>query len=86
MTFCIPTDAEGNDLFMDPWKITSSDGRFEGDFLPIMDRSALTDAKVIISDQHQVFGRLTGKVILDDGTSLEIKDFLCFFEKVRNKY
>ena len=86
VTFCIPTDMDGNDLFMEPWDIVSSDGRFDGAFVPIMDRSSLTDAKVIISDQHQVFGHFTGKVVLDDGTVLEVKDFLCFFEKVRNKY
>ena len=84
--FCIPTDMDGNDLFMEPWDIVSSDGRFDGAFIPIMDRSSLTDAKVIISDQHQVFGHFTGKVVLDDGTEIEVKDFLCFFEKVRNKY
>ena len=36
--------------------------------------------------QHQVFGHLTGKTILDDGTELEFKDFLCAIEEVRNKY
>lgn len=72
--------------YTDPWKITSSDGRFEMDFNPIIDRSALMDFKAILSDQHQVFGKMTGKAILDDGTVLEIKDMLCFAEKVHNKY
>ena len=31
-------------------------------------------------------GRMTGKAILDDGTVLEIKDVMCFAEKVRMKY
>lgn len=72
--------------YTDPWKITSSDGRFEMDFNPIIDRSALMDFKAILSDQHQVFGKMTGKAVLDDGTVLEIKDMLCFAEKVHNKY
>ena len=63
-----------------------SDGRFEMDFNPIIDRSALMDFKAILSDQHQVFGKMTGKAVLDDGTVLEIKDMLCFAEKVHNKY
>jgi hypothetical protein len=42
--------------------------------------------KIIISDQHQVFGKLSGTAILDDGTKLELKDVVCFAEKVRNKY
>lgn len=72
--------------FTDPWTFTSSDGRFEMDFTPIIDRSANIDLKVLASIQHQVFGRITGKAVLDDGTVLEIKDMLMFAEKVHNKY
>lgn len=69
-----------------PWKFTSSDGRFEADFEPIIDRAAKINAGVILSDQHQVFGRMSGKAVLDDGTELDFKDILCFAEHVHNKY
>ena len=72
--------------YVDPWTFTSSDGRFEMSFEPIIDRAAVIDLKAIITDQHQVFGRMSGTAILDDGTKIEIKDFLCFAEKVHNKY
>ncbi len=72
--------------YTDPWKFTSSDGRFEMDFIPVLDRAANLDFKVIVSDQHQVFGKMSGKAILDDGTVIEIKDVMCFAEKVHNKY
>ncbi len=72
--------------YTDPWTIKSSDGRFDMDFVPIIDRSALIDLKVIITDQHQVFGKMSGKAVLDDGTCIELKNFLCFAEKVHNKY
>lgn len=72
--------------YMKPWKFTSSDGRFEMDFVPVLDRAAKTDFKLIVTDQHQVFGRMTGKCILDDGTVIELKDFMCFAEDVHNKY
>ena len=72
--------------YLKPWKITSSDGRFEMDFKPLFDRSAVTDFKILGSWQHQVFGYLTGTVVLDDGEKLELKDFLCGVEVVRNKY
>lgn len=76
-----------SDNFVDPWTFSSSDGRFEMDFVPIIDRNDFTSvANLIVTDQHQVFGRMTGKAILDDGTVIEIKDFLCFAEKVHNKY
>lgn len=81
VTFHIPEDS-----YLSPWKFSSSDGRFEMDFTPILDRAAKIDVKVIVTDQHQVFGRLNGTAILDDGTKLEIRDMLMFAEKVHNKY
>ena len=47
---------------MDPWKFTSSDGRFEMDFIPVLDRCANLDYKLLVSDQHQVFGRMSGSI------------------------
>jgi hypothetical protein len=81
VTFHIPDDD-----YLKPWTFTSSDGRFEMEFSPILDRSAKLDYKVILTDQHQVFGRMSGRAVLDDGTALAIKDVLCFAEKVHNKY
>ena len=77
---------DGKDDFMSPWKFTSDDGRFEMDFVPVMDRCAKIDLKLICSDQHQVFGRFSGTAVLDDGTKVEIKDLPGFAEKVRNKW
>ncbi|MDD6193347.1 MAG: DUF2804 domain-containing protein [Lachnospiraceae bacterium] len=81
VTFHIPEDS-----YMKPWNFSSSDGRFEMDFEPILDRAANLDYKVIVSDQHQVFGKMTGTAVLDDGTPIHIKDVLCFAEKVHNRY
>lgn len=81
VTFHIPKDD-----YMKPWRFTSSDGRFEMDFQPVLDRAARTAAVIIETDQHQVFGRMTGKVVLDDGTVIELKDFMCFAEDVHNRY
>ncbi len=72
--------------YMDPWTFQSSDGRFEMNFIPVLDRAANLDFKVIVSDQHQVFGRMSGCAILDDGTEIRIRDVMCFAEKVHNKY
>lgn len=81
VTFHIPPQS-----YTDPWRFSSSDGRFEMDFVPIIDRCAKLDVKLISSDQHQVFGRMSGRAVLDDGRALEIKDLLCFAEKVHNRY
>ena len=72
--------------FLKPWTFSSEDGRFEMDFVPVIDRAARTNALIIESYHHQVFGRFTGRAVLDDGTALELKDFLGFAEKVRNRY
>lgn len=77
---------EREDDFMSPWTFTSDDGRFEMDFTPIIDRASKTDVKIICSDQHQVFGLYSGRLILDDGSVIEINNFLGFAEKVFNKW
>ncbi len=86
ISFNIPTDKNGNKDYMKPWTFTSSDGRFEADFIPVLDRAAKIDVKFIITDQHQVFGRMSGKAVLDNGKVIEFKNMLCFAEDVHNKY
>ena len=73
----IGQDDEGNFNYMDPWTISSSDSRFEGIFEPILDRNAKIDMKVIVSDQHQVFGHLT---------ELKMRDVIAAIEVVHNRY
>ncbi len=76
----------GKECWMRAWSMTSDDGRFEMEFVPVLDRASCTDVKLIKSDQHQVFGRFTGTAVLDDGTRLEVKDLMGFAEKVENKW
>lgn len=84
--FEIPVDAGGKDDFMKPWKFTSNDGRFEMDFTPIFDRQAPLNVGLICMLPHQVFGKFTGKIKLDGGKVIEIKDVIGFAEKVHNKW
>ncbi|MBQ0018326.1 MAG: DUF2804 domain-containing protein [Clostridiales bacterium] len=94
VTFNIPMKRGGVGLgteldtedYTKPWTFTSDDGRFEMDFVPVIDRASCTDVKLIKSDQHQVFGKFTGKAVLDDGSVIEVKDFMGFAEKVENKW
>lgn len=83
--FLIP-QKDGEEDYRSPWRFTSDDGRFEMDFVPIIDRASCTDFKLLCSDQHQVFGRFTGCAVLDDGRRIQIRDFLGFAEKVFNKW
>ena len=77
---------DGQEDYLSPWTFTSDDGRFTMDFIPILDRAANTDFKVLGSNQHQVFGRYTGQAVLDDGRVIAVKDLLGFAEKVENKW
>jgi hypothetical protein len=81
VTFHIDTED-----YMKPWKFTSTEGRFEMDFEPLIDRYGKFNLLLIKSEQHQVFGHFTGKVILDDGTELAVNRFLGFAEDVYNRW
>ena len=85
VTFEIPQKDSKFD-YLAPWKFTSDDNRFYMDFTPVLDRSACMNAGVLKSDQHQVFGHFTGRVTLDDGTVLPVRDFFGFAERVENKW
>ncbi|MEI8096208.1 MAG: DUF2804 domain-containing protein [Spirochaetales bacterium] len=81
VTFHLPEDS-----YLKPWKFTSNDGRLELDFVPVLDRASDTNVLLIRSNQHQVFGRFTGTVVMDDGSSLAVKDLFGFAEKVYNRW
>lgn len=81
VTFHIPDDS-----FLKPWAFSSNDGRFEMNFTPILDRFSNSNLLIIQSLQHQVFGRFSGKAVLDNGEKIHIKDFLGFAEKVKNRW
>ena len=84
--FNIPKNAKGREDYLKPWTFTSDDNRFYMDFTPVLDRSAVASALIVQSNQHQVFGRFTGRVTLDDGTVLPVRDFFGFAEKVENRW
>ena len=60
--------------------------RFEMSFEPIIDRHSNANVVVISSNQHQVFGKFTGKAVLDDGKVIKVKNMLGFAEKVVNRW
>ncbi|MDO8296720.1 MAG: DUF2804 domain-containing protein [Caulobacter sp.] len=83
VTFHLPNDTFDGA----PWRFTSNDGRFEMTFAPIIDRAADSSLLGLVrSTQHQVFGRFSGHVVLDDGTRLAVKDLLGFAEEVANRW
>lgn len=85
VTFNIP-EKDGKLDYMGKWIFTSNDERFYMEMIPIIDRYAPFDLKVMAMIPHQVFGKFTGYTVLDDGTKLEVKDLLGFAERVHNKW
>lgn len=81
ITFVIPRDN-----ILKPWMITSSDGRFEADFVPLINRKADINLGIIRSDQNQVFGRMSGTTILDDGQTCTFSNIMSAIEVVHNRY
>lgn len=68
------------------WQIKDNEGRLDLLFTPIVDRVGYFNYGIIKSDQHQVFGKYNGKIILDNGNSLLLENHLGFAEKVFNKW
>ena len=71
---------------MRPWHLTDNENRLDLTFTPEIDRCDFMDFRVVVSDQHQVFGRFDGTAILDDGEKLVLNGLRGFAEAVHNKY
>jgi len=85
VTFHLP-QKDGKDDFMSPWKFTSSDGRLEMDFAPVYDNANIIDLGLICMSGHQVFGKFTGRAVLDDGRVIALEERMGFVEKYHNKW
>ena len=83
--FEIPRNGKKYD-YLKEWKIVSNDNRFNVTFTPILDRTDKISIVLIVSDQHQIFGKINGYVILDDGTKLEVKNLMGSAEVVHNRW
>jgi hypothetical protein len=71
---------------LEPWHIYDDEQRLDLVFEPRLDRADLTDVGLITTDQHQVFGVLSGRVVLDGGEEFRIGGLNGSAEVVRNKY
>ena len=70
-----------NHNFKAPWTMKSPDGRLDLVFTPFFERVAKTDALILKSEVHQMFGRYKGRVVTDEGKTLEISDLVGWAEE-----
>lgn len=85
VVFNIPKDEKGKFVFLKPWSFTSKENDINLIFNPIIDRYANTNALIIQSKQHQVFGYFSG-TIKADGQDYEFNNVLGFAEMVTNRW
>ena len=83
--FNIPKDEKGKHLFKEDWTLTSQSGDIDLVFHPIIDRYSNTNALIIQSNQHQVFGYFSG-TIKANGKSYKLDNLLGFAEMVKNRW
>lgn len=82
--FNIPTK-DGKRDYLSQWTVTSKNGDIDLVFNPCIDRYSNTNAIVIQSNQHQIFGYFTG-VIKAEGKEYKINNLLGFAERVTNRW
>jgi len=88
VTFHIPKNAGKNYDYLKPWTITSSDNRIEMVFLPVFDRSLILPILPfpLSVKLHQVFGKFTGRAILDNGTVIYFKEIPGFAQRAKYRW
>jgi hypothetical protein len=73
-------DYDPTDL-MRPWRMNSSDGRLNLEFVPFKDRVARSNLLLVFSEVHQTFGRYSGTLVTDDGQVLNLRNVVGFTEE-----
>ncbi len=72
--------------YLNPWTFYTSDGRVELVFEPFLDRYDPFYALVLKFVPHQVFGRFSGQLTLDDGKKIKLENIIGFAERVENRW
>ena len=83
--FNISQNEKGEDDYLKDWTFSSESGDINLTFHPIIDRYANTNALIIQSKQHQVFGYFSGTIKVD-GQEFKLNNLLGFAEKVKNRW
>jgi hypothetical protein len=85
VSFNIPRNKKGKEVYLQRWTFTSESGDINLIFEPLFDRASNTNALLIQSDQHQVFGRFSGTFRVK-GKNSHFENLIGFAEKVKNRW
>lgn len=72
--------------YASPWRLVDDEGRLELTLTPTYDRETAVKLLWVDNNTHQMFGHFEGYVVLDDGTSLPVKDIIGFAEHAVNNW
>jgi hypothetical protein len=72
--------------WMAPWRFTSSDNRLEMTFVPNQERIERNQLFFHTLNRRQVFGSFSGRVILDDGRTLEFANITGAAERRKTRH
>jgi hypothetical protein len=72
--------------WLSPWRFTSNDNRLEMVFTPLQERKDRQQLLFYSMSRRQVFGSFSGKVILDDGSTLNFQNITGFAERVKTSF
>jgi hypothetical protein len=72
--------------FMRPWKMVSPDRRLKLELMPFKERVAQSNLMLITSEVHQMFGHYQGRLEMDDGEAIEVRDIVGFAEEHHAKW
>lgn len=71
---------------MSPWRVVDPGGAVDLTLAPLLDRHSRTNAVVLRTEVHQVFGRWSGTVRGEDGREYRVEGAQGFAEEARNKW
>lgn len=72
--------------YLQPWHFRDDQGRLEVTLQPFKDRTAITNLGVISSEVHQLFGRYYGRLVTDQGETIELPGIIGFAEEHRARW
>lgn len=71
---------------MRPWHVMDPDGQIDITLTPVFDKHSKTNALVLRTETHQVFGSWSGFVVDDDGVRHELEGLRGFAEESRSRW
>ena len=72
--------------YMEPWHLYDDEGRVDLTLTPVYDRETKTKLLWVDNNTHQMFGTFAGKVVLDDGSTLDVEGITGFAEHAVNNW